>query len=52
MNWARRETGSAFKEFTAQSGAVKYDLGENGVDTKFTQREEEKPENHREYTLP
>lgn len=39
MNWAQRD--SAFKEFTAQSGAVKYDLGENGVDTKFTQREEE-----------
>lgn len=49
------ETNSAdlaFQEFTAKSAAVKYDVGENGVDMKFVQREEEKAENHRERTLP
>ena len=55
MSWLLRvrdeSDNPAFKESTAKSAAVKYDLGDNGVDTKLIQRKEEKPEDHKEHTL-
>lgn len=41
----------AFEECTAESGAVKYDLGANGIDTTFIQWGEENPENRKEHAF-